>query len=571
MNDENEDDYENEDENENENEDEDDGWKGLRNLPRLIDDYLAHIFAADPIEATRLGVHDHDDRLGDVSPAAIAEAAARRADFLDRLRQVDRAGLDADAAMDLDVALVDAETAVRRHEDVQAWRRAPYWYVERLGEAFSGLMDHGAAPAEDRGRHLLARLAATPAYLATAAANHTADTPPLHVAMGVTAAQGLDRFVARAVPGFAAALPASLQADLAGAVERVRAALADYSARLEALAAVAAGEFACGAEHFDFLLRRFHLLDHDHRSLAEFGAAQMAADRAALERFAAQLDPHTHWAEQVERIKDHHPRGDEFLEVYRAEMMRAREHCVAHDLLTLPAGEAARVNWLPDYLAAGAPLGLMSTTPPFAPGLISELQITPVDRTAPAERQRQHQRDNCYAFARSIAFHELYPGHHLQQVHHKLATAAAPMRRTFHSPTFIEGWGLYTEDLMEETGFMDDPAVRLFKLRNALWRSARVVVDTGLHTRGMGFEDAVDLLVREVHLDRRMAEGEVRRYTTHDNPTYPSAYLLGKTLIHELRGRWQAQQGGAFSLRAFHDRLLSYGSPPLRLVAARMN
>ncbi len=401
MNDENEDDYEHDYDYENEYEDEDDGWKGLRNLPRLIDDYLAHIFAADPIEATRLGVHDHDDRLGDVSPAAIAEAAARRADFLDRLRQVDRAGLDADAAMDLDVALVDAETAVRRHEDVQAWRRAPYWYVERLGEAFSGLMDHGAAPAEDRGRHLLARLAATPAYLATAAANLTAGTPPLHVAMGVTAAQGLDRFVARAVPGFAAALPASLQADLAGAVERVRAALADYSARLEALAAVAAGEFACGAEHFDFLLRRFHLLDHDHRSLAEFGAAQMAADRAALERFAAQLDPHTHWAEQVERIKDHHPRGDEFLEVYRAEMMRAREHCVAHDLLTLPAGEAARVNWLPDYLAAGAPLGLMSTTPPFAPGLISELQITPVDRTAPAERQRQHQRDNCYAFARS--------------------------------------------------------------------------------------------------------------------------------------------------------------------------
>jgi uncharacterized protein (DUF885 family) len=123
---------------------------------------------------------------------------------------------------------------------------------------------------------------------------------------------------------------------------------------------------------------------------------------------------------------------------------------------------------------------------------------------------------------------------------------------------------------MEETGFMDDPAVKLFKLRNALWRSARVVVDSGLHTRNMSFANAVDLLHREVMLDPHMAEGEVRRYTTHNNPTYPSAYLLGKTAIHDLRTRWQAQQGDAFSLQRFHDTLLSYGSPPVKLVAERM-
>jgi uncharacterized protein (DUF885 family) len=123
---------------------------------------------------------------------------------------------------------------------------------------------------------------------------------------------------------------------------------------------------------------------------------------------------------------------------------------------------------------------------------------------------------------------------------------------------------------MEESGFMSEPGVRLFKLRNALWRSARVVVDSGLHTRAMRFEEAVDLMVDEVHLDRRMAEGEVRRYTTHDNPTYPSAYLLGKTAIHDLRRRWQAQEGSNFTLKRYHDALLSYGSPPLKLIAARM-
>lgn len=206
-------------------------------------------------------------------------------------------------------------------------------------------------------------------------------------------------------------------------------------------------------------------------------------------------------------------------------------------LVPAAAGEylLARLVETPAYLRAGAPLGLMHTTPPFGPGLESQLLLTPLDEDAPVEQQRQHMRDNCYAFARSITFHEIYPGHHTQKVHHKLATANSPMGRIFSSPLFVEGWGLYTEDLMWETGFMQDPNVQIFKLRNALWRSARVVVDTGLHTRNMAFEEAVDLLCDEVKLDRRMAAGEVRRYTTFNNPTYPSAYLLGKEAILDLR------------------------------------
>ncbi len=110
----------------------------------------------------------------------------------------------------------------------------------------------------------------------------------------------------------------------------------------------------------------------------------------------------------------------------------------------------------------------------------------------------------------------------------------------------------------------------LFKLRNALWRSVRVVIDTGLHTRNMGFDEAVNMLQEQVCLDPHMAEGEVRRYTGHRNPTYPSSYLVGKTLIQQLRDRWRQQRGSDYTLKSFHDRLLSYGSPPVKLIAERM-
>ena len=539
-------------------------------LAALIDEYLQLVFAADPIEATQLGVHDYDSTLGNYSAEAYTEEIAKRQVFLSRLQGIDTTTLDSGARLDHQLALIDVRTSLRRLQDRAIWMCAPYWYVEQLGTAFSALMrDDGQSPATQAER-LWARLRLTPAYLTTVQNNLTAITAPLHVEMGLAAIKGLRQFLASAIPGFARPLEETLQNDLAHATASAQSALDEFEEFLEGFHAQATGSFACGPEHFDYLLKHFHLLDLDHRQLQEFGLAQMATDKAALEAYARQLDHNTSWVEQIERVKDNHPHGADFVATYHAEMVRARAHCVATDLITLPAGEKADVKWLPEYLRAGAPLGLMFTTPPFAAGLNSDLVITSLDTDAPADRQRQHERDNCYAFARSITLHEIYPGHHTQKVHHKLATANSPMRRYFSSPVLVEGWGLYTEDVMEETGFMTEPGVHLFKLRNALWRSARVIVDSGLHTRSMRFEEAVDLMVNEVHLDRRMAEGEVRRYTTHDNPTYPSAYLLGKTAIHDLRRRWQAQQGNADSLKNFHDTLLSYGSPPVKLIAARM-
>jgi uncharacterized protein (DUF885 family) len=536
-------------------------------LSTLINEYLQFVFQSDPIEATRLGVHEYDRELGDYSAEAIAERADKRRAFLQRIQAMDPATLDADARLDWELARIDLETALRRHDDLQMASRAPYWYVERLGSALSTLLQRRDASSTEIGQCLAARLQQIPTYLRQALANLTVDTAPLHVDMGLTAAQGLERFLETSIPAFAEQLSDGLRDEITLATVAARGALAEFE---QGMSIAARGRFACGADHFDFLLRRFHLLDFDHQSLHEFGLERMARDKQQLEVYARELDPDATWMEQIERIKDHHPAADALLETYHSEMVRARAHCVARDLITLPAGEQCSVEWLPEYLRAGAPLGLMNTTPPFGPELESRLLLTSVDPAAPLEQQEQHLRDHCFAFARSITLHEIYPGHHTQKVHHKLATADAPMRRYFSSPVFVEGWGLYTEDLMEETGFMDDPAVQLFKLRNALWRSARVVVDSGLHTRDMSFEEAVDLMCDEVKLDRRMAEGEVRRYTTFNNPTYPSAYLLGKESIRTLRDQWREQQGASYSLKAFHDRLLSYGSPPLRLVAERM-
>jgi hypothetical protein len=519
------------------------------------------LFSADPVLASSQGDQRAGAALGQVDPDAL--------DDLDRARRTMLSELEAATAprtgdvgwLEHEVLLTELRTSVRRHEAERVWQRAPYWYVERLGEALSVLMQEPG-----NGEALLARLRALPAYCAQAERNLTVQTPRLWAEMGAAATSGLRRFVADAVVGYARTLPAALESDIDEAVRQALPALDRFEAFTGELAGRAEGSWACGAEHVDFLLRTYHHLDLDAGTLAEHGRDLVDRERAALESFAASRQPGTSWRDQIDGIKDEHPQPERLLEVYGEQMRLAREHTRQHDLVWLPDGEDCRMDWVPEYQREGLPLGVMSPSPPYAPALRSGFLITPVDPAADAARRRGHLRDSCFAFVRSIAGHETYPGHHVQYVHHKLGTRRGSILRHFSTPQLVEGWGLYVEDLLEETGFLGGDDVRLFKARNSLWRALRVVVDVGLHTGALSLDDAVDLMQREAGMERHMAAGEVQRYTRHDNPTYPSSYVLGRDLIHSLRRAQQESDGPRFRLRGFHDWLLSHGSPPLVLL-----
>ena len=539
----------------------------MESLDHIISDYLETVLRADPVAATQLGIHAWDSELGMFGPDVANDYLRDLRDFLARLERSNSSSLPFASQLDSMVAIVDVKVKTRQHTETRFWERAPYWHLERLGTGASILMERQFTAVNERAESLLLRLEAVPAYLtALQRLIVPSDLPGLYVDMAMRVADGLQTFFGSSVPTFASQLEGSITGLLSASARRAAASVVDFGKSLYALRGEAKGSFRAGAEYYDFLLHTYHGVTLNHAELFEWGSDQVLKDRARLEDYAKALDPDVHWTEQVNQIKQHHPRPEEFVDAYAHEMKRAREHCIEKDLVSIPGTGVCHVRWLPEYLRVGLPIAVMSPSPSFESGLDSDWLITPIDPESPSDRQSQHMRDNCYAFCKSIAGHETYPGHHLQRIHHKLATDASPIRRYFVSPLFVEGWGLYTEDLLDETGLFDDPGVKLFRLRNALWRSIRVVIDTGLHTRNMSLSEATRLLEEEVSLDRHMAEGEITRYIRHDKPTYPSSYLMGRTAIHDLRSRCDTGS----SLRSFHDRLLSYGSVPLSFLVEEL-
>jgi uncharacterized protein (DUF885 family) len=143
-----------------------------------------------------------------------------------------------------------------------------------------------------------------------------------------------------------------------------------------------------------------------------------------------------------------------------------------------------------------------------------------------------------------------------------------PLRHFFASNVFSEGWGLYCEDLMRREGFMLDGAdgaqLEISMLRDQLWRALRIVVDVGLHCKGMTREQAVALLVDKHVLDRASAESEVMYYCSA--PTQPLSYMIGRILMAEVIEKCRTKKGANVSTGRIRDEVLSHGSLPFPLL-----
>jgi uncharacterized protein (DUF885 family) len=168
----------------------------------------------------------------------------------------------------------------------------------------------------------------------------------------------------------------------------------------------------------------------------------------------------------------------------------------------------------------------------------------------------------------AIAYHEGIPGHHMQLSVQQQLTGLPQFR--LHSLGFnayVEGWALYAEQLGKEVGFYQDPASDFGRLSSELFRAVRLVVDTGIHSKGWTRDQVVEFLRKSGAVDEPTIQSETDRYIAW--PAQALSYKLGQLKIRELRQRAQKELGPKFDIRTFHDEMLDGGTLPLDLLESR--
>ena len=218
---------------------------------------------------------------------------------------------------------------------------------------------------------------------------------------------------------------------------------------------------------------------------------------------------------------------------------------------------------MPEFQRPTYPYAAYVGAGPFESSRRGRFWVTLPDARDDEKTRRERLEGHPRAGIAVIACHEGYPGHHLQLT--VAADQPSLARKAIRSNLMVEGWGLYVEELMTELGYLDSPETRLLRLKDLLWRAARVTVDVGLATGEMSFDEAVRFMVERARLEQPNAVAEVRRYTL--NPLQPSSYALGREAILKLRDK---ARGAGWGMRLFHDRLLGAGSLPPKLLAAEL-
>lgn len=527
-----------------------------RQLATLIAEHVHGLLEREPVLATYLGIHDHDHRLGDMSRAAQLAGIEIERQFLADLEAIDPATLSEPNRLEQELAVLAARRSLFDGEVHRLWERR-VTAGEEIGDAVFLLFARDFAPLPERLTTIAARLEMAPAALVAVRDRLGGNAIALWLQLELEAVESLPGFLDIIVEAGTTAFagdPAAL-ARLEAASGGAKAALEDYASWINGRLPDAGDDFALGADQLDALvaLRRFDGLTTDE--ILDIGVEQLGFHQAARAAAALEIDPDASEADVLARVKADHPATFEHALIeYREVMDRAHDFVVSAGLATIPANAPLDVVPTPEYLRKVMPFAAYFSPAAFDQPRRGIYIVTPSVDDAPGA-MKEHNR----ASISNTSIHEAYPGHHLQ-------LSAALERPTIsrlliEAPEFVEGWGMYSEQLMREHGFDASPAHRMMLATDAIWRACRIILDIQLHRGEIGVDDAIDFLVEHTGFERPNAAAEVHRYTS--TPTYQLSYLLGKVLILRLRADEQTRLGADFSLQRFHDALLWSGSIPV--------
>ncbi|MGI8491860.1 MAG: DUF885 domain-containing protein [Acidimicrobiales bacterium] len=528
----------------------------------LLQAWLDTELDRDPVTASLLGVEGHDDRMGDFSAARWESQPATDQHWAGRLDALDLPALP--LADRVDVTLVLSQLAGRSiTQGWVAWRRDPSVYLNPCLQGTFGLFLNRLRPEVELVAAVESRLRQVPAVLAEARANLDADlAPALLVRRALRSCRAGVAYFRDLLPSEVADV--SIRGDLANAGEVAAVALEDFAAFLDALAERARGDWALGESRYSALLRERELLGYGAAEVHQRGLAAWAELDGEMDRLAARVDPDGGgWAPVVAELAKDHPASPEaMLSAYQTKCDEARRFLVDRQLVSFTDGERCLVEPSPVFQRPVIAVASYSAPPPFSTSVTGHFFVPyPPEGESPDDLD-QRLSDNSFHMIPTISVHEAYPGHYWQ-----LTWSAAnprPVRKALRTPYFVEGWALYVEAMMREQGFFTDPRDELCHLGARIFRAARMVVDTALHTGEMTVEAAVDHMVSHAGLTPAVARAEVDRYCAW--PTQAPSYLTGALEIERLRRRWMAEGRG--DLRAFHD--AAGASPGLPLALAEL-
>lgn len=540
--------------------------------------WLDRSMRLSPINATTTGDHRYDTRIDDVSAAGRAAVLRFAHETLSALQGIDHNQLS--RANQVDAAILEntLRAQIWQAEVWQTWAWNPLGYQALAGGALYGLMAREFAPLPQRLRAATARMLALPQFFVQVRQELApARVPAAHAETYAAQNRGLKSIVTDMIAPHRDQLSASERARLDAAIITFNAAVDEHQAWIEGtLVPAAQADFRAGPEVFDTQLGFTLMSTMPRQEIRRRADAAVATVRAEMYRVAKQAlanvtgAPPTPEApspdQQQAAIRaalniaaNDRPARDQLVPVATAMTEEARRFLIEKDVITLPEGPV-RVILIPEF-QRGFAVAYCDSPGPLERNLETFFAISPIPDDWTDEQSTSFLREYNNRATLDVAVHEAMPGHYVQLWHSNRYPSV--LRAVLGSGSFVEGWAVYAEEMMVDEGFRaDDPLYRLSQLKVQLRTITNAIIDQAIHCDGMTREEMMQMLTQTAFQEEREAAGKWRRAQLSVGQL--STYFVGFQEHLETRAAAEAKWGPEFTLKRYHDGVLSFGSPPCR-------
>lgn len=546
---------------------------------RLKADFIEACWKQNPEAAIGAGYYKYADQLPAPDAAERGRGLAFAAEWLKRLGTFDEKHLDVQDRIDLALLRNQLEasrwyaTEFKSHE----WNPSEY----NVAEAFGLILGTGYAPLDARLRTVATRLKQVPAYYAAAKANIHNPTPE-HTQLAILQNKGalgvFGEDFRKQVDG--SGLSAAEKTELKAAADKAQAAIQDYITFLEAtgraLKATGGRSFRIGKQLYEKSFAFSIQADCTGEELYRRALIEKEKLHARMDEMTGKLWPKYFGAEpmpaqrlerigrMVARLSDKHIAADQFVAEVKRQIPVLERWVTEHKLVDLDPEKPLVVRETPEYMrgVAGASV---SAPGPYDPKANTYYNVTPVEGT-PAQKESYLREYNDYIL-QVLNIHEAIPGHYVQLLHANKSPSL--VKALFGNGAMIEGWAVYSERMMLESGYGgDSPEMWLMYSKWNLRVVCNTILDYGVHVQGMAEPQAMELLTKEAFQEN--TEAREKWHRAQVSSVQLSSYFAGFSAIYDLREKMKTRQGGKFDLRGFHEELLSYGSAPVKFIQKLM-
>ncbi|QEH38171.1 hypothetical protein OJF2_67690 [Aquisphaera giovannonii] len=552
---------------------------GDERLQATFRDYLNELFRREPLTATSLGDHSHDDRLDDIEPAARkATLDFKRATLETLSREIDPATLSADGRVDLDIFRNALTRDIWLAENFKPFEEDPRVYGDYTTGSVYLLLTQSSLPKDANLAHAMARMEQIPRILSVA--RRTITSPPKVVTeTAIRQAEGAVAFYTTELFELAGQKPGEgpLGAKAAALVPAIKA----HVEFLKKEVLPRAGEnWRIGREKF---ARKLEMeLDSGLGADEVLAEARREANRVQREMeviarqawgtlFPGKVIPTDDPAGRrelvrrvLEKVADDHGTAETLVDEARATVGDIKAFIRDRKILALPEPDQCRIIAMPEFMR-GNSVAYLNPAPPLDARGSSEYAISPPPADWSKARADSLLREYNRAMLKILTIHEAYPGHYVQLEYSNRCPSL--VRKVLSSGTFAEGWAVYTEQMMLDQGFGDgDLGLRLNQLKFYLRAVVNAILDHEMHAGTMTDDQALDLLMNRAYQTEGEAVGKIIR--SKQSSCQLSTYFVGRMAFYRLRQAIQAQQGESFDLARYHEAALSHGTIPVKHLPA---